>query len=120
MDDRQDFIGMVLQILRGALSVEVTTDIPPDRPGRLVMVALDGDNSTPFVLRPRIGLTCWGESDRDAMGIALDAVAALQDAALDHDLLSAAELESMSRDEWLRNGQGRYYALVNLTINTDE
>lgn len=119
MDDRQDFIGMVLEILTGALDVPVTTEIPPDRSGRLVMVALDGDNSTPYVLRPTIGLTCWGASDRDAMGIALDAVAALQEASLDHDLLSSAQLESMSRDEWTRTGQGRYYALVNLTINTE-
>ena len=115
-----DFIAMVREILTDALVVPVMTDIPENRPQRMVMVDLDGDASTPYVLRPRISLTCWGSSDRDALGMATSAVDALREAALDHDLLSAVELESISREEWSRTGQSRYYALLTLVINTDE
>lgn len=115
-----DPIKLVKDIITEVLDVPVSTEIPPDRPDRLVVVSLDGNQSTPFVLRPRIGLTCWGSSDMDAMGIATSAVDALWDAALDHPYLSACELETMSRQEWGRNGRSRYLAEVNLTINTDE
>lgn len=115
-----DCIGIVVGILSGALTVPVSTEIPDGRPDRFVLVSLDGDSSTEFVLRPRISLTCWGQTDRDAMGIAVSALHALQEAAMDHALLSAAELESMSRDEWTRTGQGRYVSLVTLTVNTEE
>lgn len=115
-----DATNIVLGILRGALSVDVTTDIPKDRPGRLVLVDLTGDQSDAFILRPRYTLTCWGESDSDAHGIALSAVQALQEASMGHALLSSCDLETMSREEWSRNGQSRYMAVVDLTINTDE
>lgn len=115
-----DCIAIVRAVLVEALAVPVMTDIPEDRPARMVMVDLAGDASTPYVLRPRIQLTSWGSSDRDALGLAVTAVDALREAAMDHDLLSAVELESMSREEWSRTGQSRYYALLTLTINTEE
>lgn len=115
-----DTTKLVVDLLAEALSVPVSTDMPRDRPHRLVLVDLSGDESDPFILRPRYDLTCWGTSDRDARGIALSAVQALQDAALDHPYLSACQLETMSREEWSRNGQGRYLAIVDLVINTED
>ena len=113
---------LVIDILSQALTVPILTDLPRDErwPSRCVMVDLAGDQSDGFILRPQYDLTCWGNSDRDAHGIALSAVQALQEAALDHPYLSACQLESMSREEWSRNGQGRYLAIVDLVINTDE
>lgn len=115
-----DATQLVVSILSDALDVPVLTDIPKDRPQRLVVVDLSGDTSTPFVLTPRYDLTCWGGSDRDAKGIALSAVQALQEAALDHPYLYDVSLETLSREEWSRNGQSRYLAIVGLLINTDE
>lgn len=115
-----DAIELAVGILADALEAPVMTDIPMERPQRLVTVDLDGDESTEFILRPRLALTCWGTSDKDAHGLALSAVQALQEAAETHPYLSAASLDTMSREEWSRNGQGRYLALVTLTINTDE
>lgn len=115
-----DYIKLVVDILSDALTVPVTTDIPSDRVERLVTVDLDGDRSTAYLYIPRIALTCWGKTDRDAHGIALSAIQALQEAALDHPYLSSCDLETLSREEWSRNGQSRYLALVELTINTDE
>lgn len=114
-----DTTKLVIDLLKEALTVPVKTDMPRDRPDRLVLVDLAGDSSTPFLLRPRYNLTCWGISDRDAHGIALSAVQALQEAALDHPYLSSVALEAMSREEWSRNGQGRYLATVDLVINTE-
>lgn len=114
-----DATPIVLEILRDALAVDVTTDIPKDRPARLVLVDLTGDQSDEFILRPRYALTCWGSSDKDAHGIAISAVEALQEAALDHPLLSSCDLETMSREEWSRNGQSRYMAEVTLIINNE-
>lgn len=114
-----DATPIVLEILRDALAVDVTTDIPKDRPPRLVLVDLTGDQSDEFILRPRYALTCWGTSDKDAHGIAISAVEALQEAAIDHPLLSSCDLETMSREEWSRNGQSRYMAEVTLIINNE-
>ena len=115
-----DPIGLALDILEESLDATVSTELPKDRPSRYVMVGLEGDESTPFLLRPRLALTCWGTSDRDANSLAISAIEALHDAALDHPYLSAADLETMSREEWSRNGQSRYLAIITLTINTDE
>ena len=115
-----DTTRLVVDVLSAALDVPVSTDMPADRAGRLVLVDLSGDQSTEHLLMPRYDLTCWGSTDRDAKGIATSAVRALQDAALDHPYLSACRLETMSREEWSRNGQGRYLAVVDLVINTDE
>jgi hypothetical protein len=115
-----DCIGLVRDILTDELAVPVATDMPKDRPTRMVMVDLEGDASDEFILRPRVAITCWGRTDRDAHGLAVSAVQALQDASLDHDYLSAAQLETLSREEWSRTGQSRYLAIVELVINTDE
>ena len=115
-----DSVELVVGILRDELTVPVHTEIPQDRAGQLVLVSLEGDQSTEYLLLPRISLTCWGSSDRDAHGIALSAYEVLRDAALDHPYLSAADLVTLSREEWSRNGQSRYIAIIDLTINTDE
>lgn len=114
-----DPIGLAVDILKERLDAQVSTELPKDRPPRYVMVGLDGDESTPFLLRPRLALTCWGATDRDANSLAISALGALEDAALDHPYLSSCDLETMSREEWSRNGQSRYLAIVTLTVNVD-
>ena len=115
-----DPIELAVGILSEELTVPVSTEIPATRPQRMVAVTLDADNSTEYLMRVTLGLTCWGTSDRDAHGIAVSAVDALRDAALDHDLLSAVGLETMARDEWTKTGQAHYFASVELTVNVDE
>lgn len=112
-----DTTPLVIEILQDALDVPVTTDMPKNRPDRLVLVDLTGDQSTEFLLMPRYGLTCWGTSDKDAHTTAINAVQALWDAALEHPKLTGCDLETMSRDEWTANGSSRYLAEVALTIN---
>lgn len=121
-----DVTPLVVTILSQALDgVPVSTEMPWDSssataaPRRYVLVDLAGDQSDGFLLRPRYALTCWGASDRDAHSIALACVDALRDAAMDDDLLSACQMESMSRDEWNRTGQSRYLVEVDLTVNTE-
>ena len=115
-----DTTKLVVDILSEALDVPVSTDIPSGRPERLVLVDQSGDQSTPHLLMPRYDLTCWGLSDRDAKGVAMSALQALQEASLDHPYLSACQLETMSHEQWSRNGQGRYLVVVDLIINTDD
>lgn len=112
-----DDISLVVEILSEALSVPVSTEIPAERPTRLVCVSLTSDQSTEYLHLPTVTLMCWGTSDLEAHGLALSAVHALTDAAKTHDLLSSADLQTMSRDEWTRNGQARYLAEIDLTIN---
>ena len=114
-----DPIGLAVDILKESLDAEVSTEMPKDRPSRYVMVGLDGDSSTEFLLRPRLALTCWGTSDRDANSLAISAIEALRDASLDHPYLSSCDLETLSREEWSRNGQSRYLAIITLTVNVD-
>ena len=110
---------LVVGILSDALDVDVSTDVPEDRPVRFVAVDLAGDQSDEYLLRPRYALTCWGSSDKDAHSIAVSCVDALREAAMDHEYLSAAQMESMARDGWGRTGQARYLLEVDLTINID-
>lgn len=112
-----DTTGLVVDILADALDVNVSTEVPLQRPERMALVALDGDRSDEFVLRPRYAITCWGRTDVDAHGIAMSALHALTDAAETDPYLFAAEMEDMARDEWGRNGQARYVLTVDLTIN---
>lgn len=114
-----DPVKLAIDILKESLSAQVSTELPKDRPPRYVMVGLEGDESTPFLLRPRLALTCWGTSDRDANQLAISALGALQDASLDHPYLSSCDLETLSREEWSRNGQSRYLAIITLTVNVD-
>ena len=119
-----DATKLVLDILTESLAVPASTEMPRQRdhamPERYVLVDLSGYQSDGFVHRPRFDLTCWGTSDRDARGIALSAVQAIQEAAMDHPYLSACDLETLSREEWSRTGQGRYLAIIELAVNTDE
>jgi len=115
-----DPVQLVVELLSAEMEVPVTTERKPDRPVRMVLVSQSADASDEFLLQPRMELTCWGTTDRDARGIATSAVDVLRDAALDHPYLSAVRLETMARDEWTRTGQARYVAEVDLIINTDE
>lgn len=115
-----DVVSLVVGVLAEALDVSVSTEMPAARPDRLVLVTLDGGTSDGLILRPRVGLTCWGASDEEAHSIAMAAVDALWDAALDHPYLSSCELESLARDEWGRSGRARYVAALELTVNTDD
>ena len=112
-----DDIALVVGILQDALNVPVSTEVPAQRPTRLITVALTGDRSDEFLRRPTVSLTVWGRSDADAHSLALSAWHALTDAAQTHDLLSSADLQTMSRDEWTNTGQSRYLVEIDLTIN---
>lgn len=110
-------VGVVAEALPG---VPVSTEVPQARPDRLVVVTLEGMRDDGFLTTANMGLTVWGTSDRDAAGMTWAALDALRDESLTHPYLSAAQLESMSRDEWTSTGQARYYARTQLIINTDE
>lgn len=113
-----DEVSLVVGILQDAFpTVPVSTEIPPNRPSRFINVALSADQSDMFVRRPTVSLTVWGRSDEDAHGLALSAFHAIAEAAQTHDLLSSADLQTMSRDEWTSTGQARYLVEVDLTIN---
>lgn len=107
-----------MSILGDALSVPVSTEVPSERPTELVTVDTD-DQSDGYVISSRCYLTCWGRSDMDAHGIAIACAEALWDAALDHPLLSSAQLDSVGRDRWSRTGQARYEVVMDLTINNE-
>ena len=116
-----DTTQRVVEILTAALEgVPVSTEVPERRPDRFVTVDLAGDYSTEFVKLPRYAITVWGRTDMDAHSMALSCLDALWLASEDDDYLSACQLETMSRDEWARDGQARYMLAVNLTFNTDE
>lgn len=116
-----DAIEMAGGILQDAFGdVPVSTEIPFNRPERFVAVAMEGGASDGFIATPYLGITCWGTDDHDAQTMAIYATDALRDASLDHPWLSAAQLESLTRDEWTATGQARYYARVRLTVNLDE
>lgn len=114
-----DTTEIVVGVLRDALQVPVSTEIPSQRPDRQVTVDLSGGSADPFLNTPRYQLMCWGQSEIDAHGIALACVEALWTAAEEHPLLSACQLVSMARDEWTATGQARYLVTVDLTINEE-
>lgn len=119
-----DSITLAVGILNGALDVPVGTEIPAnvtaDVPRELVTVALDGDLSDEFLQRPRLTLTCWGKTDKEAHALAVACVDALREESLDNPYLANVDLETMSRDLWSRTGQSRYLAVVELVIDNDE
>lgn len=115
-----DTTEIVVGILADALDVPVSTDIPMQRPDRLVMVALESEEDDPFLLRPTYSLTCWGMSDVDAKGIAMSALHALADAAATHGWLSHVAMDNLTRDEWSGTGQARYVLTLRMVFNTDE
>lgn len=112
-----DSVALVVDILSKALTVPVSTEIPQRRKDRLVLVEREGGTMSDFIDRPRIGLLCWGTSDDEAQGIAIDAVHALAEAALDHERLSSSKVEAMSRDGWSQGDGARYRVVLELTIN---
>ena len=113
-------IKLVRDLLADALDVPVSTEVPEQRPDRMVIVRLDGDKSDAFILRPSIGLLCVGATDLDAFNMSVDAVDALRAAAQTHPYLFSVQLNGKSGDRLDRSGDGVYYALLDLTINTDD
>lgn len=112
-------VTLTVGILKDALEIPVTTEVPANAPDQLVTVALEGDRSTEFLLEPRITLSCWGTTDKEAQSIASACVDAMREAALDHPYLTDVQLETMSRDLWTKAGRSRYYCELNLYINVD-
>lgn len=118
-----DPVHMTVNILQDAFGeVPVSTEVPwgRDRPERLVVVSMEGGAPGEFLLTPLMGITCWGQSDHDAMTMATYAIDSLRTAAETDPYLSAVDVESLQRDEWTATGQARYYATARLYINTDE
>lgn len=124
-----DPIQLTVEVVAGALrDVPVSTELPHTaaspsgggQPERYVVVTLEGLQDDGFLALANVSLTVWGLSDRDAFGMATAAADALREESLTHPYLSAAQLETLSRDEWTSTGQARYFARVQLTINTDE
>ena len=113
-------IELTVGLLAEALETHVSTEVPSDRPERMVVVTLEDDRSDECILRPTIGLICFGTSDLDAHNLSVAAVTALRCAAEDHPYLSAAQLDSREGDRWGRTGEGIYTCIIDLTINTDE
>lgn len=113
-----DSLEIVVDELSKAFpDVDVSTEVPAERPERLVWVKRDGGGGDEFLDRPRVSLTCYGASDVDAEDICLGCVDALQEAAQVHPYLSHCELETMSRDSWSVDGTARYRAVVDLVVN---
>lgn len=120
MDTTDLVVGILAEALDGIpVSTELpyTANMPQGNPQRYVTVTLEGDQSTEFLLQPTYALTCWGRTDREAKGIALDAIEALRSASETHPYLSACTLQSLSRDGWGQTAP-RYLAMVELIINT--
>ena len=116
-----DATALAVDVLSAAMpdGVRVSSEIPPERPDRMVMVSRLGGSETEFLDLPRMQLVCWGRTDAEASSIATTAVHALADAAKTHELLSDSTLDVLSRDEWAGDGTARYVATVNLTINKE-
>ena len=113
-----DDIALVVGVLQDAFStVPVSTEVPAERPTRFITVSLTGDSSDELIRRPTVSLVVWGTTDADAHGLAVSAFHALVDAAKTHELLSSAQLQTMTRDEWTNTGQARYLVEIDLTIN---
>lgn len=112
-----DSVALVVDALSRALSVPVSTEVPQERPARLVLVEREGGRMDEFADRPRIGLLCWGETDAEAQGIAIDAAHALAEAAREDGRMSSSAVETMARDGWAQGGGARYRVVVDLVVN---
>ena len=112
-----DSVALVVDILSRSLTVPVSTEIPQKRPQRLVLVEREGGRCDTFYDRPRIGLLCWGASDAEAQGIAIDAAHALAEAATTDRNLSSSSVETMSRDGWAQGNGARYRVVLEMTVN---
>lgn len=119
-----DETALTVSILKGALpTVDVSTEFSDGSlsamgAGRRVIVSHASDESDAFLQVPTMELLCCAESDATAGALAHSCVEALQDAALDHPLLSDARLVEMGRDSFTTRG-GRHRATVRLYINVE-
>lgn len=112
-----DAVAINVECLAAALAVPVRTEIPKDRPQRMVCVSRSGGTSDDCFDYPEITLLCWGISDADASGLAISATHALAEAAELHPLLSSSEVDTISRDEWAATGASRYRVVLFQVIN---
>lgn len=119
-----DATTLTIDILTAALpGVQVSSEVPTtgavmDRPsGPYVCVWRDSGETTFLLDRPNMALVCWGSSDAAAYALSMDCVRALKDASMSDPVLSAAEVISVSRDEWAGDGASRYRVDITLTIN---
>lgn len=119
-----DVTELTMGILSDALpTVSVTTQFPADSlssmgSGTYVVVSQTSDESDDFVLVPTMQMLCCAETDATAAALARSCVEALQDAALDHPLLSAVQMVDLGRDSYTSRG-GRHRAIVRLYVNID-
>lgn len=115
-----DPVRLAVEILQeGFPNVPVGTEVPNDRPGRLVTVALDSMSTDGLTTVETLGIVCWGLTDPDACGMCARAADLLREAAEEHPFLFAAQLDTMARDLWTATGQSRYIAQVSLFLNED-
>lgn len=102
----------------------VTTEFDADSlsamgSGRRVIVSKVADESDDFLQVPTMELLCCAETDALAGALSRSCVEALQDAAADHPLLSAARVTDMGRDSFTTSRGGRHRVSVRLYINID-
>lgn len=116
-----DAVQIVVNILNESLTgAIVCTEIPPEPPKKAtVMVSQTGGEMGEFIDRPIMTLLCWGGSDKEAYSFSTAVFHSLAEASNVHPFLSAAELVTMSRDEWSATGQSRYMLEIKLTINKE-
>lgn len=112
-----DAVAINVATLKAALDVPVSSEIPIERPERMVCVQRSGGPRDECFDYPEITLLCWGATDAEASGLAISAAHALSEAAESHPLLSSSEMDTMSRDEWSTNGAARYRVVIQQVIN---
>lgn len=113
-----DAIAVNVAVLAAALpDVDVCTEVPPDRPGRMVVVERTGGAMDTCFDYPEITLTCWGATDQEASALAVAAARALFEAAQTHPLLSSSDMESKSGDDWPQDGTPRHRVVLQQVIN---
>lgn len=119
-----DETSLTVEILSEAMpTVEVTTEFKDGSlsamgAGRRIIVSHTGDESDGFLQVPTMELLCCAESDATAGALAHSCAEALADAALDHPLLSAAQVVEMGRDSFTTRG-GRHRVSMRLYINIE-
>ena len=120
-----DETALTVEILKDALpAVEVTTEFTMDSltamgEGRRVIVSHTTDESDMFLQVATVEMLCCGESDAMAGSIARSCAEALMDAALDHPLLSEAQMVDMGRDSFTTSRGGRHRLTMRLFINVE-
>lgn len=69
----------VVSYLSGRLSVPVATEVPEERPERMLAVGVAGGESDGFTETLRLALDAWGQSDLEAHTLLNEALEAVYD-----------------------------------------